>query len=101
VRNRPRRKNNHDNLFLGGSQIHRKETIDDRLTRLNKYWDEVLANTIIGNEEDKIDETTPQQLTQFGLTKKEAKAWFKNEPQYPTDVFSHEPKNRRRLHRTG
>jgi len=79
----------------------KKETIDERLTRLNKEFDELLANAGIDNNEFQIDETTPQQLINFfGLTAKEARAWLKQEPRFPTDISLHEPKNRHRLDRT-
>lgn len=81
--------------------MQKKETIDERLTRLNKYWDEVLTNAGIDANLSQIDETAPQQLVNlFGLTTKEAKAWLKNEPKFSSDVSYHEPQNRRKVTRT-
>jgi hypothetical protein len=77
----------------------KKEVIDDRIDRLNKHWDDVLTHAGLDKELVEIHETIPEELMKIGLTIKEAKAWLKKEPQYTTDAFSHEPKNRRRLHR--
>ena len=76
-----------------------KETIDHRLRRLQKEFDELLG---ISNNNDFADETIDEQLIRFfGLTKSEAKVWLKQEPNYPIDRrFLTGENNRRRLYRT-
>jgi glycyl-tRNA synthetase alpha subunit len=83
------------------NRMKKRETIDERLNRLNREFDEILENAGTDNSEYHANETTPKQLMKsFGLTAKEAKAWLKREPSFPADEFSHEQQNRRRLHRT-
>ena len=49
----------------------RKESVDERLTKLIKYWDDVLANAGIVNSEAKTEKTTTKDLMKFsGLTEK-------------------------------
>jgi hypothetical protein len=78
--------------------MERKETPEERIDRLNKEFDKLL----VGNtSEHTLPETTPQNLSVFGLTFDEAKAWLKREPRYPTDrrKFT-ENQDRRGLDRT-
>lgn len=64
----------------------KKESVDERLTKLIRYWDSVLADAGI-KEQNQTDKTTPQDLVKLGLTQKEAKAWLKKEPNYIADGF--------------
>jgi hypothetical protein len=80
--------------------VVKKESVDERLTRLNKYWDTVLSDSGIADEQTQTDETTPQDLIKLGLTPKEAKAWLKNEPNYPIRRFVTTKTIRRRRHST-
>ena len=73
----------------------RKETVNERLTRLIKYWDDVLASA------EKIDDspvkvTTANDLMAiYGLSPSQARAWLKKEPSYNRRKFTATPwKNR-------
>lgn len=70
----------------------KKENIHEKLVRLNREWDETLRNLGIyvkpcnrDNDMGNID-----RLMLFGLSRKEAKAWIKREPNYPSDVSYHD-----------
>lgn len=81
-------------------KVVKKENIDERLTRINNYWTNVLAKAGIDNDEQ-LEKTIPQALIEnLGLTYKEAVAWLRKEPNYLSDVGYHEPRNRRRVNRT-
>lgn len=75
--------------------MERKKTPEERIDRLNEVLDSMLHKDEIskGKRNNAI-------LIHFGLTDEEAKAWLKREPNFPADEISHEPPNRRRLHRT-
>jgi hypothetical protein len=66
----------------------KKESIDERLTKLIKHWDTVLADAGITKAGKETKKTTSSDLMKLlGLTEKEAKAWLKKEPNYTTDEF--------------
>jgi hypothetical protein len=74
--------------LLRVKEMSRKETIDERLTRINKQFDELLGNSsTVGKKE----ESNLEQITRhFGLTVSEAKVWLKQEPNYkPADEKKH------------
>jgi hypothetical protein len=56
------------------------DIIGDELHRLSEEFRK------LANLPTRIDEETkPEQLAKFGLTLNEAKAWLKQEPNYPSD----------------
>jgi hypothetical protein len=61
-------------------------SIDDKLHRLKKEFDELLGDS---NNLEKANRTTPERLVQrFDLTLDEAKAWLEQEPNFmPSDGF--------------
>jgi hypothetical protein len=69
--------------------VKKKETIDIRLDRLGREFDELLGNhQLINNDEDRTAKI--KRLLHFGLTKEEARGWLKSEPNYkPTDESLH------------
>jgi hypothetical protein len=72
------------------------DPIRDELDRLAKEFRKLVDEPTNLNEE-----TTPQDLTKYGLTLDEAKAWLINEPKFNTsDDFLHDKRNRRGLDRT-
>lgn len=59
----------------------KKESVDERLNNLIKYWDNVLVDAGIVKQNQ--DETTPEELSyKFGLSISQAKAWLQKEPNY-------------------
>jgi hypothetical protein len=72
----------------------KKDTIDEKLTRLLTDFDRMLNN-------HKADQTVLKRLVRLGLTPTEAKAWLRQEPNFmSSDDGYHEPQNRRRVTRT-
>ena len=69
----------------------KKETINDRLSKIVREWDNSSVESQVN--QTKISSVL-REFVNLGLTHDEAKAWLKNEPNYPADVFSHEPQNR-------
>jgi hypothetical protein len=79
--------------------MRRKETIDERLARLNRELDETLGKHQDTRFADNINDL--DKLLGLGLTIDEAKYWLENEPSFtPSDDSYHEPSNRRRVTRT-
>ncbi len=60
----------------------KKLSSDERLKRLNADLDKMLSVAGIVREYENIEDKEYAKLTLFGLTKKEAKAWLKREPNY-------------------
>jgi hypothetical protein len=77
----------------------KKLSSDERLKRLNADLDKMLSVAGIVREYENIEDKEYAKLTLFGLTKKEAKAWLKREPNFSSDASYHEPQNRRRVTR--
>ena len=79
--------------------MKKRETVDERLRRINKEFDELLSNTGISDNKVSAKTSTLEQLVRFGLTPDEAKDWLSNEPNYNRRNFTGK-QNRRRLDRT-
>jgi hypothetical protein len=60
------------------------DPIRDELQRLNEEFRKLASLPTSTSEE-----TKPEHLTKFGLTLDEAKAWLKQEPNYPSDEILH------------
>ena len=73
------------------------DPIRDELHRLSEEFKKLVGEA---TPEQSIEKTTSEQLTKFGLTTNEAKAWLNNEPNFSSDVSYHEPQNRRKVTRT-
>lgn len=70
--------------------MKKKETVDERLTRLNNEFDALLKDAGVFNNESYPEVITPIKLTRFGLTLNEARSWLKREPNYlPADEKKH------------
>jgi hypothetical protein len=84
--------------------MKKKETLDERLSRLNSEWDATLRELGVYPEScnrNKNDNDDVNYLLLFGLSHKEAKAWLEHEPNYsPSDDGYHEGSNRRKVTRT-
>jgi hypothetical protein len=79
--------------------------IDSPSERLHKLAEEFHKfvngeQSVIEDIDISVSETTPKELSKFGLTLKEAQVWLKNEPDFSSDVGYHEPRNRRRVNGT-
>jgi len=72
-------------------------SLDERLRQIKERLEKLVMNDILV---EKHLETTPDELTAFGISLSQAKAWLKREPNFPSDVSYHEPQNRRRVNRT-
>ena len=59
--------------------LERKETPKERIERIYKEFDEMLRGK---QTTTKTIIETPNKLTRFGLTLREAKGWMKKEPNY-------------------
>jgi hypothetical protein len=74
-----------------------KRDLSERLVKINEALEKMLRGS---SSEAVSEETTPEQLARlFGLTLDQAKTWLENEPNFASDRFLHEPRNRRRLDR--
>ncbi len=69
--------------------MERKETLEERIDRINKALEDLLNGITKEPAENAI-----QELSYFGLTFEEATAWLEHEPNYvPTDDFLQRDKN--------
>jgi len=76
----------------------KKDLLAERLAKINAALEEMLGES---PSRSVYEETTPEQLGKlFGLTIDQAKAWLENEPNFTSDRFLHEHRNRRGLYRT-
>jgi hypothetical protein len=70
------------------------DPVGDELHRLTKEFRKLAG---LPTDSNAPETTSPEQLTRFGLTLNEAKAWLEQEPNYaPADEFSQwrkQPKN--------
>ena len=73
------------------------DPIGDELHRLSEEFKKLAGEV---TQEESIEKTTPEQLTQFGLTLGEAESWLRDEPNFSSDVSYHEHRNRRKVTRT-
>ncbi len=79
--------------------MKRKETIKERLAKLNRELDFSLGKRIENGNERPVDNL--RRLIDMGLTSDEAEAWLEQERNFvPSDDSYHEPSNRRKVTRT-
>ena len=74
---------------------------EDPYEKLHRLAEEFHRYVSGENSDSENKENILKNLTsKFGLSKSQAKAWLKKEPNFTTDEFLHEPRNRRRVDRT-
>lgn len=74
------------------------DPIEEKLKKLNAEFSALLGDSQLKTEDNENRDF--EKLIRCGLTKNEAKAWLKHEPNFSSDVSYHEPRNRRKVTRT-